>query len=431
MVLTLAHRSPILSGSGSRRHRARPSQDIAPEHRGGERNPLKQRHLVLLGSTGSIGKSTLDVCRNLGPEAIAVRGLAAGSNWELLARQAREHRVKQVALFDERHRARLEDALAGSGVEVFTGPDAAARLVADDGCDTVLAAVTGAAGLPAVLEAARRGRRLCLSNKESLVLTGPILGELARAHGAELIPVDSEHSAIFQCLRAGSAAEARRLVLTASGGPFREWSAARMASATREEALKHPTWDMGPFITIDSATLMNKALEVIEARWLFDLPLERIDVVVHPQSIIHSLVEFVDGSVVAQMGVPDMRVPIQYALTHPARAPLETASFDLATIGRLTFEPVDRERFPAVDLAYDVLRRGGVAGAVFNAANEVARAAFLDGAIPFGSIVRTTARTLERHAAAGPARGVAAPELPQVLEADRWAREEARRCLTS
>ena len=389
-----------------------------------------KRRLVLLGSTGSIGKSTLDVCRNLGSERIVVEGLAAGSNWERLAQQAREHGARRVALADASKRARLEDALAGSGVEVLTGPDAAARLVEGE-CDTVLAAVTGAAGLPAVLEAARRGRRLCLSNKESLVLTGPILGELARAHGAELIPVDSEHSAIFQSLRAGSCAEARRLLLTASGGPFREWPAARMATATREEALKHPTWAMGPFITIDSATLMNKALEVIEARWLFDLPAERIEVVVHPQSIIHSLVEFVDGSVMAQMGVPDMRVPVQYALTYPARLPLETAPFDLTAIGRLTFEPVDRARFPAVDLAYEVLRRGGVAGAVFNAANEVARAAFLDGAIAFGAIVRTTGRVLERHAAAGPGRGVAAPELPQVLEADRWAREEARRCLSS
>ena len=390
-----------------------------------------KRSLVLLGSTGSIGKSTLDVCRNLGPERISVHGLAAGTNWERLAQQAREHGAKQVAIADASKRDRLVEALGGTGIEVLAGPDAAARLVAHEACDTVLAAVTGAAGLPAVLEAARRGRRLCLSNKESLVLTGPILGQLARAHGAELIPVDSEHSAIFQALRAGSCAEAKKLLLTASGGPFREWSAERMATASREEALKHPTWDMGPFITIDSATLMNKALEVIEARWLFDLPPEKIEVVVHPQSIIHSLVEFVDGSVMAQLGVPDMRVPIQYALTFPARLPLETAPFDLARIGRLTFEEVDRARFPSVDLAFEVLRRGGVAGAVFNAANEVARAAFLDGAIAFGAIVRTTGRVLERHAAAGPGRGVATPDLEQVLEADRWAREEARRCLSS
>lgn len=383
--------------------------------------------LVVLGSTGSIGLSTLDVCRNLG---IPVTGLAAGSKWQALAAQAREHRVPRVAIADAGAYKRLAQELSGSGIEVLAGPEGACALVADDRCDTVLAAISGAAGLPAVLEAARRGRRLCLSNKESLVLTGPILGRIARQHGAELLPVDSEHSAIFQALRSGSAQEAKRLILTASGGPFREWSAERIERATREEALNHPTWKMGPSITIDSATLMNKALEVVEARWLFDLPPERLEVVVHPQSIIHSLVEFVDGSVMAQMGVPDMRVPIQYAITFPARRPLNTAPFDLARIAKLTFEAVDRSRFPAVDLAFEVLRRGGVSGAVFNAANEVARAAFLDGRIAFPAIVRTTERVLERHASGGPGRGVEAPGLDEVLEADRWSREEATRCLT-
>jgi 1-deoxy-D-xylulose-5-phosphate reductoisomerase len=387
--------------------------------------------LVVLGSTGSIGRSTLDVCRSMGPERVRVTGLVGGSKWELLAAQAREHQVPRVAIADPAAYESLSRELAGTGIEVLCGPEGARALVADAACDTVLAAITGAAGLPAVLEAARRGRRLCLSNKESLVMTGPILGRIAREHGAELIPVDSEHSAIFQALRSGTTAEAKRLILTASGGPFREWSSERIERATREEALNHPTWKMGPAITIDSATLMNKALEVVEARWLFDLPPEQIDVVIHPQSIIHSLVEFVDGSVMAQMGVPDMRVPIQYALTFPARLPLETAPFDLASIGRLTFEAVDRARFPAVDLAYDVLRRGGVAGAVFNAANEVARAAFLAGRLAFPAIVRTTERVLERHLVAGPARGVAAPDLDEVLAADRWAREEAERCLTS
>jgi 1-deoxy-D-xylulose-5-phosphate reductoisomerase len=386
--------------------------------------------LVVLGSTGSIGTSTLDVCRNLGSDEVRVVGLAAGSRWELLAEQAREHGVPAVSIADETHAPALKAALAGTGVEVLAGPDAAESLVSRDDCDTVLASVTGAAGLPAILEAARRGRRLCLSNKESLVLTGPILTRLAREHGAELIPVDSEHSAIFQALRAGTAQESRRLILTASGGPFREWTAEQIAGATREQALKHPTWEMGPFITIDSATLMNKALELIEARWLFELPAEQIDIVVHPQSIIHSLVEFVDGSVMAQMGVPDMRVPIQYAITFPERRPLQTAPFDLSAIGKLTFEPVDRERFPSVDMAYEVLRRGGVAGAVFNASNEVARAAFLDGRISFPRIVATTAAVLQRHEAGGPARDVAEPDLEQVLEADRWARQEAERCLT-
>lgn len=367
----------------------------------------------------------------MGPGRVRVTGLVGGSKWELLAAQAREHGVPRVAIADDAAYRSLARELAGTGIEVLCGPEGARALVADAACDTVLAAITGAAGLPAVLEAARRGRRLCLSNKESLVMTGPILGRIARENGAELIPVDSEHSAIFQALRSGTTTETRRLILTASGGPFREWPAERIQAATREEALNHPTWKMGPAITIDSATLMNKALEVVEARWLFDLPPEQIDVVIHPQSIIHSLVEFVDGSVMAQMGVPDMRVPIQYALTYPARLPLETAPFELTTIGRLTFEAVDRSRFPAVDLAYDVLRRGGVAGAVFNAANEVARVAFLAGRIAFPAIVRTTERVLERHHVAGPGRDAAAPDLEQVLAADRWAREEAEQCLTS
>lgn len=387
--------------------------------------------LVILGSTGSIGRSALDVCRSMGPERLRVTGIAGGSKWELLAAQAREHRVARVSIADPAAYESLARELAGTGIEVLCGAEGACALVADAACDTVLAAITGAAGLPAVLEAARRGRRLCLSNKESLVLTGPLLGRIARESGAELVPVDSEHSAIFQALRAGTTAEARRLILTASGGPFREWPRERIERATREEALNHPTWKMGPAITIDSATLMNKALEVVEARWLFDLPPEQIDVVIHPQSIIHSLVEFVDGSVMAQMGVPDMRVPIQYALTYPGRLPLETAPFDLAAIGRLTFEAVDRSRFRAVDLAYDVLRRGGVAGAVFNAANEVARAAFLAGRIQFAAIVRTTERVMERHLVSGPGRDSLAPELEEVLEADRWAREEAEQCLTS
>jgi 1-deoxy-D-xylulose-5-phosphate reductoisomerase len=387
------------------------------------------KKVVVLGSTGSIGKSTLDVCQSLG---LKVVGLAAGSNWELLAEQARAFWVPRVSIADPTAYERLKEALAGSGTEVLQGQEGHCALVAHDDCESVLAAITGAAGLPPVLEAARRGRRLCLSNKESLVVAGPILTKLASAHGAELIPVDSEHSAIFQALCAGTTQEARRLLLTSSGGPFRTWSQEQIAGATREEALKHPTWSMGPYITIDSATMMNKALEVIEARWLFDVPAERIEVVVHPQSIIHSLVEFVDGSVMAQLGVPDMRVPIQYALTYPARAPLETAPFDLAKIGSLTFEAVDPDRFPSVGLAYSVLERGGAAGAAFNAANEVARAAFLEGGITsFPEIVATTARVLDRYDAGGPGGGDPDPDLDLVLEVDRWAREEAAACLTS
>lgn len=385
--------------------------------------------VVVLGSTGSIGKSTLDVCRNLGDEVV-VTGLAAGSQWELLAAQAREHSVPRVSIADPAAYAQLKAELSGSGIEVLLGSEGACALVAER-CDTVLAAISGAAGLPPVLEAARRGRRLCLSNKESLVLTGPILGKIARENGCELVPVDSEHSAIFQALQSGTSQEAKRLILTASGGPFRQWTLEQMAAATRAEALEHPTWKMGPFITIDSATLMNKSLEVIEARWLFDVEPERIEIIVHPQSIVHSFVEFVDGSVMAQLGVPDMRVPIQYAITYPARRPLETAPFDLAQIANLSFEPVDRARFPSVDLAYEVLRRGGVTGAVFNASNEVARQAFYDGQISFPQIVATTGRVMEAHARSGPSKDATTPDLAEVLEADRWAREKAATCLNS
>ncbi len=387
------------------------------------------KQVVILGSTGSIGQNTLDVCLNIGAR---VTGLAGGSNWELLLEQARKHRVPRISIADPEGYKQLKASLgAEGGIEVLFGQEGACALVAHAECDTVLAAITGAAGLPPVLEAARLGKRVCLSNKESLVLAGPILTRLARENGAELLPVDSEHSAIFQALQAGSVEEARRLILTSSGGPFREWSKEAIQNATREEALNHPTWNMGPYITIDSATLMNKALELIEARWLFGIPAEKIDIIVHPQSIVHSLVEFVDGSVIAQLGVPDMRVPIQYAITYPDRAPLQTEPFDLAKIARLTFEEVDRERFPSIDLAYAVLEAGGVAGAVFNASNEVARAAFLEGALTFPQIVETTARVLDQHAASGPGRDSKAPSLDEVLEADRWARAEAQGCLTS
>jgi 1-deoxy-D-xylulose-5-phosphate reductoisomerase len=363
--------------------------------------------LVVLGSTGSIGKSTLDVVRNLGPERVRVVGLAAGTKWELLAEQARALRPRFVSAAPGEPYRRLKDALGGS-CQVLEGETGQREMVASSDCTAVLAAVTGAAGLPAVVEAARGGKRLCLSNKESLVVAGPIVRRLARENGAPLLPVDSEHSAIFQCLRSGSGErEVKRIILTASGGPFRTWSRERISSCTVEEALAHPTWKMGPNITIDSATLMNKALEVIEAHWLFDLPAERIETICHPQSIVHSLVEFVDGSVIAQMGVPDMRVPIQYALTFPERHPLPVAAFDLARI----------------------LRKGGAGGAVLNAANEVSRAAFLDRAISFGEITRTNARVLDLYYdGCGPTVDPE-PSLERVLEADRWAREEATRCL--
>ena len=381
--------------------------------------------LIVLGSTGSVGRSALEVCRSLGPDVVRVVGLAAGSNARLLREQAQEFGVRRVAL------ARGDRGTLAGIAAPLVGEDAAERLVHEVACDGVVAAIAGAAGLPAVLAAARRGVRICLANKESLVVAGAVVRRIARQHGAELVPVDSEHSGVFQCLRAGSAREVRRVTLTASGGPFRTWPAERLAAATPEEALAHPTWSMGPLITVDSATLVNKALELIEARWLFDLEPAQLRVVVHPQSIVHALVEFCDGSVVAQMAAPDMRIPIQYALTHPGRRPLAAPPLDLGALGALNFEDVDGERFPAIGLAFRALELGGAAGAVFNAANEVARAAFLDGALAFPMIVATVAHALDLYASRGPAPAPAELDLEDVLAADAWAREEACRWISA
>jgi 1-deoxy-D-xylulose-5-phosphate reductoisomerase len=393
--------------------------------------------LCLLGSTGSIGQSTLEVVRSLGPERVRVVGLAAGQRVEALLDQAEEFQPTYVSCLEGAPASALAEGLAARGldhIELRAGVEGQEAMVADPRCDTVLAAISGAAGLPAVLEAARQGRRLCLSNKESLVMAGPLVSALTQRHGGELLPVDSEHSALFQALQSGRIGEVKRLILTASGGPFRRWSKAQMAGASVAEALKHPTWSMGPNITIDSATLMNKTLELIEAFYLFPVSPEKIDVIVHPQSVIHSLVEYVDGSVIAQLGVPDMKVPIQYALTYPDRSPLETAPFNLAEIARLTFEPVDPERFPAIALAYRVMELGGAAGAVLNAANETSRQAFLDGETSFDQIVAVNTRVLEawsRDRSNDRDAPTPAPDLRALLAADRWAREDARRCLTT
>ncbi|MEM9253187.1 MAG: 1-deoxy-D-xylulose-5-phosphate reductoisomerase [Planctomycetota bacterium] len=353
-----------------------------------------RRRIVLLGSTGSIGANTLDVLQHLratGAMDVEVVGLAAGRRVDELAEQANAWGVKRLAIGDATLADRLRSLVPGA--TVFAGPDAAAELVAetDDATDLV-AAMVGSAGLSATLTAIQRGWRIGLANKETLVAAGELVMPAVARHDAELLPIDSEHSAIHQCL-AGSqrpAEEVRRLVLTASGGPFRTWDADRIAEATVEQALDHPTWNMGPKITIDSATMTNKALELIEAHWLFDLPADQLDVIVHPQSVAHSFVEFVDGSVLAQLGPPDMRTPIQYALTHPHRAEGCSRSMDWAALSGLTFEPPDHDRFPALRMAYRVIEAGGTAGAVFNAANEAAVAAFLDRRIRVGDIARLT-----------------------------------------
>jgi len=381
-----------------------------------------QNRVIILGSTGSIGRAGLEVIGGLGPEC-SVAGLAARSSWKALAEQARYWKPAAVAIAEDRHAGDLRAAVPPQ-TRVLSGAEALAELVDTVECECVLAAVVGSAGLPAILRTVELGRRLALANKEALVAAGPILMNLARRSGAEVIPVDSEHSGAFQAMLAGHRREIRKVCLTASGGPFRTWSAERMAGATLEQALSHPTWNMGPKITIDSATMINKALEIIEARWLFGLDPEAIEVLIHPESVVHALVEFADGSIIAQMGTPDMRTPIQYALTYPRRVTCPSPPLDLRELGRLNFEPPDPERFPAVRLGYEVARAGGLAGAVFNAANEAAVRLFRNGEIRFPEIVELTALTLARH------EPNPQPIIDDLLAADRWARNEVARCLT-
>jgi 1-deoxy-D-xylulose-5-phosphate reductoisomerase len=307
---------------------------------------------------------------------------------------------------------------------VIAGPDALTRLVDRVEADCVLCAVVGARGLPATVRAVERGRRVALANKEALVVAGSLLIPMARRSGATLIPVDSEHSAIFQAMQAGRHDEVRCIYLTASGGPFRTWDAQQMENVTLEQAMRHPTWTMGPKITVDSATMMNKALEIVEARWLFDLSPDRIRVVVHPESIVHSMVEFCDGSVVAQLGTPDMRTPIQYALTFPHRRPGPSRPLDLVQMRSLCFEAPDPERFPALRLGGEVARRGGTSGAVLNAANEACVELFRAGAIGFRDIARLVERALDDH------EFHPAPTMDDLMKADRWARHEVTRCTT-
>jgi 1-deoxy-D-xylulose-5-phosphate reductoisomerase len=373
--------------------------------------------LLLLGSTGSIGRQTLDLVRGA-PDAYRVVGLAASGSWERLLEQAREFRPKLVALADERAAERLRPAIPG-GIGLRLGPRAAEELAGEHDYDLAVHGITGAAGVRASQCILERGRPLALANKESLVVAGEPLTELARARGVPILPIDSEHCAIFQCLRGERPERVRRILLTASGGAFRDVPLTELDLATPEMALRHPNWDMGPRITIGSATLMNKALEVIEAHHLFGIEGERIEVVLHRQSIVHSMVEFVDGSVLAQMGAPDMRAPIQFALDWPERKPSRLSGFDLARFRELTFEAVDRERFPSLELGYRCVREGGDAGAALNAADEEAVHAFRSGRIGFQDIARINRSVLER-------RPHLAGSVDALLQADQRARELAR-----
>ncbi|MHC4250404.1 MAG: 1-deoxy-D-xylulose-5-phosphate reductoisomerase [Planctomycetota bacterium] len=376
--------------------------------------------VAILGVTGSIGRSTLDVIRSLG-DGYRVVAMSAGSRWEALAEAAAEFRPARVALADEAAARSFRDSGSLDGAVLHAGPDAAAEIAACEDADIVVSAIVGAAGLEPTLAAVRAGKRVALANKEALVMAGGLVLEEARASGATLVPVDSEHSAVFQAKAAGSDREVKRIILTASGGPFRDRGAEEFDAITADEALRHPTWDMGPKITIDSATLMNKALEIIEARWLFDVEPSQIDVWIHPQSVVHSMVEFVDGSVVAQLGLPDMRLPIQYALTYPERVRAERAPLGADDMSRLTFERPDTGRFPALELGWRAAREGGTAGAALNAANEVAAGAFLRGDCAFTDIPRAVETAMDARVPVGEAR------LKDIWEADAAARAVARR----
>jgi len=379
-----------------------------------------RRKVVLLGSTGSIGCSTLAVAKRL-PERIELVGLAACSSVQRLAEQARETGVRELALADASKESELR-ALCPEGTRIRVGAEGLAELAAEVEADVVLVAIVGTAGLRPALAAIEAGRDLAVASKEILVMAGEVVTRQAARHGARLLPVDSEHNAIFQCLcgDASDGREVRRLILTASGGPFRTTPAERLEGVAVEDALRHPTWEMGRKITIDSATLFNKGLEMIEARWLFGIGMERIDVVVHPQSIVHSMVEFVDGSVLAQLSRTDMEFPIQYALTWPERVGGGPEPLDFAELARLDFEAPRHDDFPALRLARRAGVHGGTLPAVFNAANEVAVEAFIGGRLSFPGIWRLVESVMERHETRS------AADLEQVLEADRQAREVAR-----
>ncbi len=387
--------------------------------RGSEQQP--PRNVVILGSTGSIGRSALSVLEHDNGQRLRAYGLVAHSSWRRLLEQVQAVRPRFITLIDPEAAACVDREVRGMGTEVLKGTEGVIRMVQDPETDRVLSAIVGAAGLEGTWAALEAGKTVALANKETLVVAGPLVTALARRRGAELLPVDSEHSAIFQALRSGVAKEVRRVILTSSGGPFRGKTRQDLARVTREQALKHPTWSMGPKITIDSATLMNKALEVIEARWLFDLRPEQIEVVIHPESIVHSMVEFVDGSVVAQLSPPDMRLPIQFALTYPERVAGPCPLLDLTRAMTLHFEPPDRETFPCLDLGFEVMRRGGTAGAALNAANEAAVARFLDGSIDFLDIPRVCRAVLDNHTFDPE------PTLSDLAKVDAWSRQEVGR----
>ncbi len=378
------------------------------------------KKLVVLGSTGSIGKSTLSVV-NHHPDRFQIVGLAAGSNVEEMVRQAKAVRPKIISMADRESAEEVRQQV-GEDINVVYGDEGLLEVATMAEADTVVSAIVGSRGLHPTLAAIKAGKTIGLANKETLVTAGHLVTQAAMEAGVSIIPIDSEHSAIFQCLNGERKADVRKLILTASGGALRDWPQEKLVTATREEVLNHPNWSMGAKVTVDSATMMNKGLEVIEAHWLFSFPYDKIEVLIHAESIIHSMVEFQDGAVMAQLGIPDMKVPIQYALTYPERLPLSLKPLDLATIGTLQFRSPDWERYPCLRLAYEAGRCGGTMPTVLNAANEVAVERFLDGEIAFTAIEAVIETVLEQH------ESLANPELEVIEEVDRWARNVAKQC---
>jgi 1-deoxy-D-xylulose-5-phosphate reductoisomerase len=382
------------------------------------------RRIAILGSTGSIGKNALRVIDSLNSSCekektrYEVVALSAHSRFELLAEQVRRYKPRFAAITNTDFLEQFRGLVSDLDVEVLAGPEGLKEISQLDEVDIVLTAIVGAAGLPAVLSAAKAGKTLAIANKEPLVIAGELLTQTVRKSGGLILPVDSEHSAIFQAMQAGKHDEVSKIILTSSGGPFRKMSPEEIENVTLEQALSHPVWDMGPKITVDSATMMNKALEVIEAHWLFGMPVDKIEILVHPESIVHSLVEFVDGSLIALLGRPDMCLPIQYALTYPRRVAGVAEHLQLDELGKLTFERPNTETFRALSLGFEVARTGGTAAVVFNAANEAAVGQFLAGRIKFVRIVELIEDCLNKH---NVKRQVSLEEL---LEADGWARKE-------
>lgn len=381
-----------------------------------------RRRISILGSTGSIGRSTLSVVENF-PEKFEVIGLAAKSNYQYLEEQIRKFHPQVVALRNEEAARELALRINDLSVTIWSGEEGIIRIATLNEGDLVVSAMAGSEGLLPTLAAIRRGKTLALANKETLVMAGEIVMAESRRKGVNILPVDSEHSAIFQCLSGHRKEEITRILLTASGGPFYHWEKDKLSSVTCEEALAHPTWKMGKKVTVDSATLMNKGLEVIEAHWLFEVDVSQIEVLIHPQSVLHSLVEFKDGSMLAQLAITDMRIPIQYALTYPQRWTNTLPRLDLIGLKALTFSSPDLEKFPCLGYAYEAARKGGSMPAVLNAANEEAVFAFLGRRISFDRIPQIIRRVMDKHQV------ISSPTLEQILETDQWARGEARHFL--